>query len=141
MEKGKRCYISAISHFLGIFLRDPLFRVVKPVSNKPWFLHVCRTSLLKTLWEKEKLLITRNFSFFHSVFHPFGELSATFIKLKVVVCKLFLFRRVLNFSLGNGNGLRHRILAEVLTLYRTLVSCNNLRHKVLDYLVGKVRVL
>ena len=30
----------------------------------PWFLRVCSTSLLKTLWEKEKLLVTSNFSFF-----------------------------------------------------------------------------
>ena len=25
-----------------------------PFPNKPWFLRVCSTSLLKTLWEKEK---------------------------------------------------------------------------------------
>ena len=36
---------------------------VNPFQNKPWFLHVCSTSLLKTLWEKEKLLVTSNFSF------------------------------------------------------------------------------
>ena len=51
--------------------------------NKPWFLCVCSTSLLKTLWKKEKLLVTSNFSFFHSVFCPFGELSAIFIKFKL----------------------------------------------------------
>ena len=39
--------------------------------NKPWFSRLCSTSLLKTLWEKEKLLETRNFSFSHSVFYPF----------------------------------------------------------------------
>ena len=27
---------------------------------------------LKTLWEKEKLLVTSNLSFSHSVFYPFG---------------------------------------------------------------------
>ena len=43
-----------------------------PFSNKPWFLRVCSTSLLKTLWEKEKLLVTSNFSFSHSVFYLFG---------------------------------------------------------------------
>ena len=52
-----------------------------PSLNKPWFLRVCYTSLLKTLREKEKLLITSNFSFSHSVFYPFGELSAIFNKL------------------------------------------------------------
>ena len=39
-----------------------------PFPNKPWFLRVCSRGLLKTLWEKEKLLITSNFSFSHSVF-------------------------------------------------------------------------
>ena len=53
---------------------------------RPW-----ETSLLKTLWEKEKLLVTSNFSFTHSVFYPFRELSAIFIKSKIVVCRLFQF--------------------------------------------------
>ena len=30
-----------------------------PFQNKPWFLCVCSTRLLETLWEKEKSLITR----------------------------------------------------------------------------------
>ena len=65
-----------------------------PFPNKPWFLRVCWTSLLKTLWEKKKLLVTSNFSFSHSVFYPFGKLSAIFIKFEIVVCKLFQFGRV-----------------------------------------------
>ena len=64
-----------------------------PFSNKPRFLRVCNTSLLKTLWEKEKLLVTSNFSFSHSVFFPFRELSAISIKFDIVVCKLFQFGR------------------------------------------------
>ena len=66
---------------------------VNPFQNKPWFLHVCSTSRLKTLWEKEKLLITSNFSFSHSIFHPFRE---------IVVCQIFQFGRVLNLSFGKG---------------------------------------
>ena len=65
-----------------------------PFPNNPWFLRVCSTSLLKTLWEKEKLLVTSNFFFSRSVFYPFGELSAIFTKLEIVVCKLFQFGRV-----------------------------------------------
>ena len=42
--------------------------LVNPFPKKPWFLCVCSTSLLKTLWEKEKLLVTINFSFSFSVF-------------------------------------------------------------------------
>ena len=44
-----------------------IFILINPFPNKPWFLHVCSTSLLKTLWEKEKLLVISNFSFSHSV--------------------------------------------------------------------------
>ena len=49
--------------------------VFNPFSNKPWFLRVCSISLLKTLWEKEKLHVTSNFSFSHSVSYRFGEFS------------------------------------------------------------------
>ena len=74
---------------------------VKPFPNKLSFLRVCSTSLLKTLWEKEKLLVTSNFSFSRSVFYPFGELSAIFIKFEIVVCKIFPYGRVCNLSFWN----------------------------------------
>ena len=71
-------------------------RIVKinPFPNKPWFLCVCSTSLMKTLREKEKLLVTSNFSFSHSVFYPIGQLTTIFLKFKIVVRKLFQFERV-----------------------------------------------
>ena len=52
--------------------------------------------------EKEKLFITSNFSFSHSVFYPFVLLSAIYIKSKIVVCKLFHFGRTekLKYVLG-----------------------------------------
>ena len=59
-----------------------------PFQNKPWFLRVCSISHLKTLGEKEELLITSNSSFSLSVFYSIVELSAIFIKSKIVVCKL-----------------------------------------------------
>ena len=46
-----------------------------PFPIKPWFLPVCSIRLLKTLWEKEKLLVTSNFSFSHSIFYQFRKLS------------------------------------------------------------------
>ena len=76
--------------------------VINPFPNKPWVLPVCCIVLLKTLWEKEKLLETSNFSFSHSVFYPFGKLSAIFINFQIVVCKLFEFGRIYNFSFGKG---------------------------------------
>ena len=66
--------------------------LLNPFPNKPLFLRVCSTNLLKTMWEKEKFLV--NFSFSHSVFYPFGELSVIFIKFEIVVCQLFQFGRV-----------------------------------------------
>ena len=66
----------------------------QPFPNNPWFLRVSSTSLLKTLWEKKKLLVTSNFFFYHSVFYLFRELSAIFVKFEIVVCKLFQFERV-----------------------------------------------
>ena len=68
-----------------------------PFPNKPWFLHVYITSLLKTLWGKEKLLIASNFPFSHNVFYPFGELSDIFIKLEIVVFTLSVWKS-LNFA-------------------------------------------
>ena len=65
-----------------------------PFPNKPWFFHVCSTNLLKTLWKMEKLLVTSNFSFSHSVSYSFGELSAIFIKFEMVVCNHFQFGKV-----------------------------------------------
>ena len=53
---------------------------INPFPNKSCFLHVCSTSLLKTLWEKEKLFVMTNFTFSHSVSYPFEELSSIFIK-------------------------------------------------------------
>ena len=85
---------------IGVWWRaDVLFN---PFPNKPWFLRVCSTSLLKTLWEKEKLFITSNFSFSHSVFYLFEDLSSIFIKFEIVVCIPFHFGRVFNLSFGKG---------------------------------------
>ena len=64
-----------------IFSFIRLNKAVNPFPNKPWFLHVCITSLLKTLWEKEKLLVTSNFPFSHSVFYPFEDLSFIFYQI------------------------------------------------------------
>ena len=35
------------------------------------------------------MLMMSNFSFSHSAFYPFGELSTVLIKFEIVVCKLF----------------------------------------------------
>ena len=80
---SRLCCINTV--IFTVFVRLPF----NPFQNQPWFLRVSNTSPLKTLWEKEKLLITSNFSFSDSVFYPFGKISAIFIKSEIVVCKLF----------------------------------------------------
>ena len=107
--KMRKWWLPAFSPFPTMFSKECFLKDVKswdsvvncvkhilfnPFPKKPWFVRVCSTSLLKTLWEKEKLLVTSNFSFSHSVFYPFGELSAILIKFDIVVCKLIEFGRV-----------------------------------------------
>ena len=76
-EKIVRKGENAGNQYFLFFLNWCLFNKIKtatfnPFPNKPWFLHVCSRSLLKTLWKKEKLLVMSNFSFSHSVFYPQG---------------------------------------------------------------------
>ena len=58
--------------------------------------------LLKTLLEKEKLLIMSNFSFSHRVLYPFRELLAIFIKFEIVVSKLLSFEESKICRCGKG---------------------------------------
>ena len=51
-------------------------------QTSPGFCVSAVTNLFKTLREKEKLFIMSNFCFSHSVFYPFGELTAISIKFK-----------------------------------------------------------
>ena len=84
-----------------IYLVESITDMINPFPNKPWFSRVCSTSLLKTLGNGE-MLVTSNFSFSHSVFYSFGELSAIFIKNKIVVCRVFQFGKVYNLLFGKG---------------------------------------
>ena len=97
-EKRKLLVMSNFSFSQSVFYPNgelsTTFIKFNLFPNKPWFLRVCSTSLLKILWEKQKLLVTNNFSFSNSVFYSFGELSAIFIKFEVFVCKHFQFGRV-----------------------------------------------
>ena len=81
-------------------------------GNKPTLLTLSHTSpgfylsaeqvFLKTLWEKEKLLVMSNYSFSHSGFYPFGKHPTIFIQFEIVVCKLFLFGSVRIFLFGKA---------------------------------------
>ena len=54
----------------------------------------CFTCLEYRTVGKREIARNSNFSCSHSVFYPFGELTDIFIKINIVVCKLFLFGRV-----------------------------------------------
>ena len=88
--------------YIPSHLYHMLFELFKVSGLTFWFLSICGTSLLKTQREKEKLLVMSNFSFYHSVFCPFGKVSVNFIKFKIVICEFFQFGRVLNLSFGKG---------------------------------------
>ena len=110
-----RSCISAMHLFICVFVMDfvrktcninwltawclPLFSTLSqlylnPFPNNDTFWCPRERSLLKTLWEKEKLLVTSNFSFTHCVFYLLKDLSAIFIKFKIVVGRLFQFGSV-----------------------------------------------
>ena len=55
-----------------VTIRHDMTLPVNYFPNKPWFLHVCSKSLVKTLWEKEKFLVRSNSSFTHN-FLPFSS--------------------------------------------------------------------
>ena len=80
-------------------------------QSSPGFYVSAVQDFLKTLWEKEKLLITSNVSFSYSVFYLFEELSDIFNKIEIVVCELFQFGRVSNLT--SGKGLTERNLQSV----------------------------
>ena len=56
----------------------------------------------KNCGEKEKFLLTSNFSFSHSVFYPFGKLFSFFIKFEIVMYKLFQFVSLWNLLFVKG---------------------------------------
>ena len=87
-----RFHFSMIQEAQELFLLFPqCFLAFTWFAHNDTFWCPWETSLSKTLWEKEKLLVMSNFSFFHRVFYPFGELSAIFIKFEIVICKLSQF--------------------------------------------------
>ena len=100
--------VQAISPFSTMFSKGFFQDPPKGVIEWEWVNRfpnnlLYSTNLLKTLWEKEKLLVTSNFSFSHSVFYPFGDPPPSIvIKFTIVVCKLFQFGRVKNLSCGKG---------------------------------------
>ena len=62
-------FVDMFTDGMGSCVGQRLTGTFNPFPDKPWFLRVCSRSLLKTLSENKKLLVTSNFSFSHSVFY------------------------------------------------------------------------
>ena len=90
-----------------------------PFPNKPWFLRVCGTSLLKTLWKKEKSLVRSNFSFSRSVFIYFENFLSLSSNLKLSSANSFCLEEPKICRLGKC--LTH--FSEVLFIHKILLRC------------------
>ena len=115
-------WCQTVQYFLREVCRGNIIAEERIALSTGWFPSPCLTLsqtssgfyvsavqvFLKTMWEKEKLLVMNNFSFSHSVFYPFGELCAIFIKCKIVVCKLFNLEVSKICHFGEVNTLPHR---------------------------------
>ena len=67
---------------------------LNPFQNKPLFLCVCSTSLLKTPWEEEKLVVRSIFSFPHNIFYLSRELLPFSSNLKLISANSVSLKRV-----------------------------------------------
>ena len=75
---------------------------INAIPNKPWSLRFCSTSLLKTLLEKGKFLVTSN-SFFPTVFSSHKENSLPFSwNSKSSSANSFSLEEFKTLSYGNG---------------------------------------
>ena len=84
------------------------FRIVKGqecvltfLQTSPCF-YVSVVQVFQKHCEKREIAHNEQFLLSHSVSYPFKELIAFFIKLKIVVCKIFQFGRVKKLSTQMG---------------------------------------
>ena len=71
---GKHCAkMSNFTFFHNVFHAICILKSFHPFPNKPCISRVCSTSLLKTLWEKDKLLMRSSFFPFLTVFSTLLE--------------------------------------------------------------------
>ena len=81
------------------FVKKSNKKYLKPFPKQALIFMCLLYNSLKTPREKGEIAHHEQFLIFPSVFYPFRELSAIFIKF---VCELFQFGRVQNFSFGKG---------------------------------------
>ena len=84
-------------------LRLTLYNAI-PTFNAPE-----KKSFLKTLWEKQKMLVTSIFCFSHNVFYPSQKEFLFWSYIYLVICKYFQLDQSENLSFGKELSLCHII--------------------------------
>ena len=79
-----------------------------------------RRRLWKTLWEKEKMLVTSIFSFSHIVFYSIKDRNPHFRNIQFVVCMCFQFGLIQDFVVWE------RVTAKYCTNVSKIFKCMNL---------------
>ena len=102
-----------VKSFSGVW-KWQLSTKYNPFPNKPWFSCVYSRSLLKTLREKEKLLVTGNFSFSYSVFYPFGKLFGLFHQIWKCSMHHLSVWKGLKFVVWKGDNMKVELLLQYL---------------------------
>ena len=69
-------------------------RGLNSLPHNPEFLRLQDRSLLKTLWEKEKMLVTTNVSFSRDVFYPIKDRNHHLSYIYFVACNCFQYGHV-----------------------------------------------
>ena len=74
--------------------QDDNGRLFISLPDNPSFYLTPRQKTLKTLWVKEKMLVTSIFSFTHNVFYPVKYRFCRLSRHEIVICKCFQFGQV-----------------------------------------------
>ena len=75
----QQCFQKA---FPTVFYKPGIIRYrINPLLNRYSFRRINNRLLLKTFWEKEKLLVTSNFFFSHNVFNSIRQIVSVFVHI------------------------------------------------------------
>ena len=99
----KNCEISRVSVFVKFHFETICIMQMYSFPNKPLFLRVCSTNLLKTLWKKGEIARNEQFLLFPPCFLPFWRTFCHFHQIST--CRLqILFNLEVSkiFCLGKG---------------------------------------
>ena len=98
---------------------------VNPFQNKPWFLRVCSTRLLKTLWEKETFARNEQFLLFPQCFLTFKRTFHHFYQTQNCRLQRLLIWKNLKFVVWEKVNTGHR--NDACSNKSLMVLCHKLR--------------